>query len=112
MMKTSFFLFTAAIVYLGEAFVNIPAFQGQRSQKVMHSATVVQESTYIGLCDEDVTGRREVLDKIVTLRHELHQLKQQLKGMPFSADCGVDRVEAAKEADKDWITHYIESYHW
>lgn len=64
------------------------------------------------LCNEDMQEGREVLKKTLALQHELHQLEQQLKGMPFVVDTRPDQEEVTKEADDHWINHYVESYHW
>uniref|UniRef100_A0A7R9W3S8 Uncharacterized protein n=1 Tax=Pseudictyota dubia TaxID=2749911 RepID=A0A7R9W3S8_9STRA len=64
------------------------------------------------LCDDDTMAGREVLKKTLALQHELHQLEQQLKGMPFVVDTRRNQAKATKEADDHWITHYVESYHW
>jgi len=63
-------------------------------------------------CEIDSVESRNILKKTLALQHELHQLEQQLKGMPFVVDTRADQQEVTKEADDHWYAHYVESYHW
>jgi len=64
------------------------------------------------LCDDDMFEGREILKKTLGLQHELHQLEQQLKGMPFAVDTNPNQAKISKTADDHWFIHYVETYHW
>jgi len=84
----------------------------ERELTMMNDDCLIELKEQDDICSIDKVESRNILKKTLALQQELHQLEQKLKGMPFVFNMKADKPEVTKEANNDWYTHYVESYHW